>query len=202
MRGFTLLEFVVTVVLTAAVFALVLAWVMNLGVVATMNLETASAARQARAVSSTLSSDLQRAVACADTGTPVHLATSTMFSVFTDDPASSDPAAVSLVTWRLSGGRLERSAVAASVAAGQCAVVAPGVDASVDPDAASWVLFSSRASVERPSRPDAVALFSDQVPAGARVMSAELSLAAADSTSAPAAVRVSAPLFAAYQGLS
>lgn len=200
LRGFTMLELVVTIVVTGALFGLLLPWVMNLVTVSAANLDTAAAARAVTTVTAALDRDLTAAVTCPATGTPVAQSSPADLSVYTRDPG--DTAAVLLVTWRLAGGNLERAAVPATLDVTTCGASDPDTDPRTHPDAVTWDTFATRVTQGAVTRSDSIAAFTDQAPPGADVVTVDLLIASADATSSTAAVSRTYELFTAYRALS
>lgn len=205
-RGFTMLELVVTVALTSTMFALLLPWVLNLITLSSANLDASAATRAAASVARTWDKDIAGAVSCPATGSPVHVANSTTFALFTTTGPDATPAAEPhLVVWSLTNGELARAATPADLASPTCGALDPEADPLADPLAdpttGTWVPYAAGVTTAGTGG-GSLRVFSDAAPTEPRLVTVDLRIASPDGGAASAPVTASYTLPFFYTGLS
>lgn len=201
-RAFTLLELVVTVALSATLFALVLPWVLNLLVVSSANLDASTTARAAATITRAVDKDLAAAVTCPATGSAIHAGDATHFALFTTTGADGQAAGgPQLVVWALRSGHLLRTAVPAQLSDVSCGPLDPSQAPLTDPASVTWATFATGVTAS-PGGGGSLRLFSGVAPTVPRLVTLDLRIGASDSTSAPTPVTGSYTLPLTYTGLT
>lgn len=197
-RAFTMIELAVTIGLTAAMFALLLPWVLNLLVISSANLDSAAGSRAAATISGGLDADLRRAVACPATGTALVASDPDHLAVLTTN-SSDGSGATTLAVWKLEGTQLSRAEVAVDVDPAGCAPTGP--DPLMADSGATWTPFAGSVSVQ-PADTDAVVAFVEASGQRSDVVVVSLEVAGSTPTSPAVSVHSTYPLPSIYRGLT
>lgn len=125
--GFTLLEVAVVAVLSAALFVIVIHWVLGFSNATTSESELNQVQANAAFVTQALRADLTRATVCAPNEAPFVEVSATKIAFYADvtGPSGGGPdGKVDLVVWRFAGGVVQRAVV---VGTGSCSALVSGL---------------------------------------------------------------------------
>lgn len=201
LRGFTMIELVIAIVVSATVLTLALPWVLNLISISSANLDAEGPARTSATIARALDTDFLNATPCPANGSALHMANATSLALFTSTgPDGTRDNDAHLVVWTLQNGTLARAATPATLTSTSCAATDPTKDPLTNPSAPQ-ATFTTHA-VRGPALGSGLQAFSDTDTGTPRLITVNLAIASPDTPAAHAPLTATYTLTKYATGLS